>query len=339
MFNLFLYFTTFAAAFAITLILMPLLRKFLFRWLKDTPTARKNHQGIIPLTGGFAIIAGFTLSLLLIRLLTNFPSGTLHNLRGIFIGGCLVFGIGLWDDMTKPEGLNPYVKLLFQIAGAFALIHYDIMVHFLPAPYNYIITVLWVVGLTNAFNLIDIMDGLAVSQACLASFALWIIALPSEFYYVNFAASALLGACLAFWPFNHSEKYKTFLGDSGSTMLGFLLSAAALGTNYSASNDMGVFVPLLILAVPIFDTAFVSVIRLAKGISPLRATPDHYPLRMLRAGFKKTTILLLSIIVAAVYDLLAFFITKTTSGISLAIYLVIFAAMLGLAVLLKVKTD
>jgi len=208
----------------------------------------------------------------------------------------------------------------------------------LPEPTNYVITLFWVVGLTNAFNLIDIMDGLAVSQAALAALAFGAIALPSEFIYVNFAAFALCGAALAFWPYNHSKKHKTFLGDSGSNLLGFLLAAIAMGTNYSTINSMAVFAPLLILAIPVFDTSFVSAIRISKGISPLKATPDHYPLRLAGMGFKKHSILLLSIIVAIVYDLLAFFITKTTSEISLTVYITVLAAMLGLAVWLKIKT-
>ena len=338
MLNLFLYFLAFAFAFLLTFTAMPLLRGTLGGKLKDTPTTLKNHTGIIPLTGGAAIAFGFALSLILIRFLTDFPTGTLRNLRGLFIGGALVFIGGIFDDLKKPAGISPYTKLLFQAAAALILIHYGVCVQFLPPPFNHIITVLWVVGLTNAFNLIDIMDGLAVSQAALAALAFGLIALPSEFIYVNFAAFALLGACLAFWPYNHSNTKKTFLGDSGSNLLGFLLAAVALGTNYSSVNSMAVFVPLLILAVPLFDTAFVSVIRIAKGISPLKGTPDHYPLRLMRMGFKKPLILLLSIIAALLYDALAFFITKTTGGISLAIYLTVLSALLGLALWLKLKT-
>lgn len=337
MLNLFLYFLAFAFAFLLTFTAMPLLRAMLGGKLKDTPTNLKNHTGIIPLTGGAAIAFGFALSLILIRFLTDFPTGTLRNLRGLFIGGALVFLGGIFDDLKKPSGISPYTKLLFQAAAALILIHYGVCVQFLNPPFNHIITVLWVVGLTNAFNLIDIMDGLAVSQAALAALAFGLIALPSEFIYVNFAAFALLGACLAFWPYNHSNDKKTFLGDSGSNLLGFLLAAVALGTNYSSVNSMAVFVPLLILAVPLFDTAFVSVIRIAKGISPLKGTPDHYPLRLMRMGFKKPLILLLSIIAALLYDSLAFFITKTTGGVSLAVYLVTLSAMLGLAVWLKLK--
>jgi len=187
-------------------------------------------------------------------------------------------------------------------------------------------------------NLLDIMDGLAVSQAALACAAFAAISLPSEFIYVNFAACALLGACIGFWPYNHSKKLKTFLGDSGSNLLGFLLAAMAMGAQYSQINPLAVFAPLLILALPIFDTLFVSAIRLSKGISPLKGTPDHFPLRLLQFGLSKTQILLLFILTAFIYNVLAYIVTKTSVGWAAAIYIVVFLDLLFFAAFLKWKT-
>jgi len=336
--DLLLYFFTFAAALAISAAALPMLRRYLAPWLGDKPTALKNHEGVIPAVGGCAVALGFFASLALIRLATAFPTGTLHNLRGIFFGGAIVFTLGLIDDIKKPAGLSPYIKLLFQASAAVILIHYGIYIQFLPAPWGYILTVLWVAGITNAFNLIDIMDGLAVSQAALACAAFWVISLPSEFIYVNFAACALLGACLGFWPYNHSKKLKIFLGDSGSNLLGFLLAALALGAQYSQINPLAVFAPLLILALPIFDTLFVSVIRVSKGISPLKGTPDHFPLRLLQLGLGRTQILLLSILAAVIYNALAYITTIAGAGLSLAIYILVFLDLIFFAAFLKWKT-
>ncbi|MDR0953115.1 MAG: undecaprenyl/decaprenyl-phosphate alpha-N-acetylglucosaminyl 1-phosphate transferase [Elusimicrobiota bacterium] len=333
------YFFAFIIAFAATAISMGPLRAALSKYLKDTPSGLKNHQGIIPIVGGCAVALGFYASLIIIRLATTFPSGTLRNLRGIFYGGFIIFTLGLIDDLRKPKGLTPYIKLFFQAIAAIILIHYDIYIQFLPNPWGYILTVLWVIGVTNAFNLIDIMDGLAISQAALAALAFGLIAMPSEFIYVNFAALALAGAAFGFWPYNHSKKYKTFLGDSGSLLLGFLLSALALGTNYTTINPLGVFCAILILALPLFDTAFVSIARLSKGISPLTGTADHFPLRLVRLGLKKKTILLLSILVAVVWDALAFWITKTTTITALIIYTFTLLTLILFAVFLKYKTE
>ena len=283
--NLFLYFFTFIFAFGVSYFTISPFKKIAQKYLLDKPTKLKNHTGNIPLCGGAIIISGFLGSLIILRLLTNFPSGTLHNLRGLFLGALIVFTLGLIDDFKKPKGLPPYIKLLFQTLAAAFLIHYDIKVNFLNTPWDYILTIAWVVGLTNAFNLLDIMDGLAISQGVIASLAFLLINLPFESVYVNFAAVSLLGASFAFWPQNHANK-KIFLGDSGSMLLGFLLSALALGTRFSALNPAGVLAPLLILALPIFDTIFVSIIRITKGINPLKGTPDHYPLRLKKLGLK-----------------------------------------------------
>ncbi len=333
-----LYFLTFTCAAIAAFIFTPALRLTAGPYLGDAPTGLKKHKGTIPCVGGSAIALAFFGSLIMVRFLTDFPTGTLNHLRGIFWGGLIIFAVGLIDDLRKPSGIGPYTKLLFQATAALLLIKYGIFIQFLPAPFNYILTILWVAGVTNAFNLIDIGDGLAASQAFLASLAFLIIALPSERIYVNFAAAALLGAVSGFWPYNHLHKLKCFLGDSGSTLLGFITAALALGADYSAINPMAVFAPLLILAVPLFDTTFVSVIRMSKGISPLRGTPDHFPIRLGLLGLKKHTILLLSILVTLVLDVLAFFVTKTTTTTALIIYCAVLTVLLCFAAFLKIKT-
>lgn len=324
-------------AFALSYFSIPYFKKFAQKHLVDKPTKLKNHIGNIPLCGGAIIAFGFFGSLIILRLLTNFPNGTLRNLRGLFFGGFIIFTLGLIDDLKKPRGLNPYIKLLFQTVAACILIHYDIKINFLNAPWDYLISVFWIVGLTNAFNLLDIMDGLAISQAVIASLAFLLINLPFEFIYVNFAAVALLASSLAFWPQNHANK-KVFLGDSGSMLLGFLLSALALGTRFSVVNPAGVFAPLLILALPIFDTIFVSIIRLMKGINPLKGTPDHYPLRLKKMGLKTRSILLSSIIISVFLNILAFCITQVNLiRTALFIYLFVLISFISFGIFLKVK--
>ncbi|MBR4508990.1 MAG: undecaprenyl/decaprenyl-phosphate alpha-N-acetylglucosaminyl 1-phosphate transferase [Elusimicrobiaceae bacterium] len=335
--NLFLYFFTFIFAFGVSYFSISPLKKLAQKYLVDKPTKLKNHKGNIPLCGGAIIATGFLGSLIILRLLTSFPSGTLHNLRGLFLGGIIIFILGLIDDFKKPKGLNPYIKLLFQTLAAYQLIHYDIKINFLNTPWDYIFTILWVVGLTNAFNLLDIMDGLAISQALIASLAFLLINLPFEYIYVNFAAVSLLGAGLAFWPQNHANK-KIFLGDSGSMLLGFLLSALALGTRFSSLNQAGVFVPLLILALPIFDTIFVSIIRITKGINPLKGSADHFPLRLKKLGFKNKNIILFSISVSLILNILAYLITRTASvNMAICVYLVTLITFIGFGVFLKIK--
>lgn len=275
-----LYFIAFVCAAVVTTLSLPLLTRTLGKFLTDVPGGLKTHAKAVPMLGGCAIFAGTVLSLVLIRLITNFPTGTLHSLRGILGAGALIFALGLLDDLRKPKGLPIYLRLLVQAAACATLIAYDVYVQVFAAAWlNYALTFLWLLALTNAFNLLDIADGLCVSQAVICAAGLLLIALPGELWYVNFSAVALLGACVAFWPHNHAQQ-KIFLGDSGSTFLGFFIAAVAMGTQYSQTNPYGYAAPLFMAAVPLLDTAYVSLVRLSKGQNPLKGSPDHLALRL-----------------------------------------------------------
>lgn len=286
-----LYLLTWGSSCGVTAVVLYLANRFLSPFLLDTPYGLKKHQKPVPVIGGIGIFIGTLFSLTLIRLLTNFPTGTLHSLRGIFVGGTLIFVLGLLDDLRKPKGVSIPVKLAVQALAAGSLIYYGGGILVFHEPFlNWLFSFLWLVGLTNAFNLLDIMDGLCVSQAVICTLGLIFIALPSEFLYVNFAALALLGSCLCFWPHNHA-KNKFFLGDSGSTFLGFMLAALSMGTAYSAHVSSGFLAPLLILAVPLYDTGFVSLARILQGKNPLKGSADHLALRLQRAGHTPLRIL------------------------------------------------
>ena len=328
----------FVLSFVFTLIATPVLCKTLGKYLKDTPTALKNHKGTVPLIGGLAVLSGFLGSLSIIRFTTNFPTGTLHNLRGIFLGTVIIFILGLIDDIRKPKGLSALTRLVVQSIAALCLICFNVKVQFVPEPWGSVLTVLWVCGLTNAFNLLDIQDGLAASQALIAGFAFLLISLPSENIYVNFLAVAIIGSTLAFLPYNFGIKnIKSFLGDSGSTTLGFLLSALALGVDYSSQNPLAVFAPLLILAVPIFDTIYVSVVRLLKGMSPLHGSPDHFALRLHRRGLSKKQVLTAIICGGIILDICAFVVTKSNFLTTILIYFAVLIFAITFAIFLKEK--
>lgn len=335
-----LYLTAALAAGIITAASLPCLRHFAKRFFLDKPGGLKTHSGAVPVLGGMGIFVGTLASLTLIRFTTAFPSGTLHNLRGIFIGGTLIFLLGLADDLKKPKGISIPVKLLVQAIAAGALIYYGVAIHVFTSPWvSWPLTFLWIVGLTNAFNLLDIMDGLCVSQALVCTLGLAVIALPSEYIYVNFAALALLGACLAFWPFNHAKR-KIFLGDSGSTFLGFMIAALSIGTGYSERTNWGFLAPLFILAVPLFDTAFVVLARLLKGKNPLKGSNDHIALRLKKLNWPLGAILLLFAGAGLFFNILAYTLTHCCGQIALALF-VFSAVALGAATLwlLHLKTE
>ena len=313
-----LYFIAFVCAAAVTMAALPLWQRTLGRFLTDRPGGLKTHTSAVPMVGGCAIFAGTISSLVLIRFITDFPTGTLHSLRGILSAGTLIFALGLADDLRKPKGLPIWMRLLVQGVACALLIYYNVYVQIFEVAWlNYALTFLWLAGLTNAFNLLDISDGLCASQAAICAGGLLLIALPGELWYVNFAAVALLGSILAFWPHNHRER-KIFLGDSGSTFLGFMIAAISMAAQYSRQNPYGYAAALFIVAVPLLDTAFVSLARILQGKNPLKGSPDHLALRLKKEkNFSTTSVLAAFAAGGILCNLFAFSLTQLPPGVVL----------------------
>ncbi len=341
--NSILYLITFFTAYILSLILTPCFRYIAIHFnIYDKPlTPIKTHKVSTPYLGGLAIWSGWVISLVIIRFITTFPTGTLKNLRSVIIGSFLLLILGLCDDIKK-GGLGFKFKFLIQIvACAIVVIGFDIRINFIE---NYILSVIismfWIIGLSNAFNLIDIMDGLSCGTAAIASFFFFIIALPSEMIYVNFCAVALFAACLGFIPFNLSKSKKIFMGDTGSLSIGFILATVAMGTSYTKINPVGVFAPLLILAIPIYETTFVSIMRMLKGKNPFLGSKDHFPLRLEKMGYSRKQILIFVYILCFILGIFSYTIVNINDKISYLIFsfviilLVIFSIRLS-----KVKVD
>ena len=259
----------------------------------DRPnTALKTQRQPVAYLGGLAVALAFVLTLFSLKPLClpsteaagNWPAG-LQVFRGILaitLGGLLALGLGLLDDR---KALSPKAKLLGQIAGAVVLVLCGLRVRFIhPDWVSYLVTVLWVVTVTNAVNFTDIMDGLAASVGLVASVAFMAFALNGGRFNDALAAAALAGACAGFLPYNF-QPARIYLGDAGSHFLGFTLAAISLNLNYSHQNDLAVFSPLAILALPLFDLLLMIVIRTRKGIPPWKGSPDHVPLRLKSLGW------------------------------------------------------
>jgi UDP-GlcNAc:undecaprenyl-phosphate GlcNAc-1-phosphate transferase len=314
---------SFFCAGAVSFCMTPLVRLLSLRLgVLDAPTAAlKSHKEPTPVFGGVAIYLGFMATMLLLRMTTSFPTGTLYNLRSLVLGGSLVFALGLVDDLKRPEGVDYKPKFFVQILAAMLLILFGLRMRFLqPAYVAAAVTMVWVVGVTNAFNIVDIMDGLSASQAAVAALAFLMISLPSEELYVNFASAALAGAALGFLPWNLSKKRKVFMGDCGSLLIGFLLAGISLGARYSDVNSAGVFAPLLILFVPAFDTLFVSLLRLNQGKSPFLGSKDHFALRLEKMGFSRGKVVLMAAAAAAFMGFCAFLVTQLPLRGAIALY-------------------
>lgn len=222
----------------------------------DHPGKRKIHKKAIPLLGGFVIYCGFILGLLAQReiMAALFP---------IIIGATVMVIIGLIDDI---RGLSAQFRFAAELLVAVVLVKFGICVSFLPSGFwgnllEMAVTALWVVGVTNACNYLDGLDGLAAGSAIINLFCFSVILYHTHQPELAIMAITLTASCLGFLPYNF-QKAKIFLGDAGSTFLGFILACIAVRGNWAEDNVVKLSIPILILGVPIFDMIFTTILRI-----------------------------------------------------------------------------
>ena len=279
----------------VTLVAMPWVRKAaIAAGIIDMPSARKVHATPIPLMGGVAIVLGSVLAVLFL-----YNGQPPRAAVGALAAGCIVAFIGLLDDR---KALSARIRLGVQLLAVGVLIFAGVRVNlpFLPDAADFALTAFWIVGLTNAINLMDNMDGLAAGTAGIASFYLTLLAVINEQYLVSGLSAALFGACLGFLYFNFPPA-SIFMGDSGAYFLGFWLSVLALQLRFPVERSIATWmVPIIILGLPIFDTTLVTVSRMRRGIHPFTAGKDHVSHRLTRLGFDKRSAVLVCYLVACI---------------------------------------
>jgi UDP-GlcNAc:undecaprenyl-phosphate GlcNAc-1-phosphate transferase len=222
---------------------------------------------------------------------------------GMLAGATMVFGLGLWDDVRP---LGPGSKLVFQSLAAMVPISLGVHIKFIENPWGAIpLSLLWLVGVTNAFNLLDIMDGLCAGVALVAASWFWLISGINGRFNDALTSAALAGSVLGFLWYNRPPA-RVFMGDAGSLFIGFLMASLAIGQGYSMKTEIGVIAPVLILGFPVFETLFVMTVRWQQGKHPLRGSPDHIPLRLLKMGFTRGAVLLMVGLVCAGLGAVAF---------------------------------
>jgi len=245
-------------------------------WL-DQPNHRKVHANPIPLLGGIAMYMAFLISVLVTDSRTVLAEGTT-----VLIGATLLLVVGVIDDQ---RGLSPRTKLLAQASAAILLVIGGGGVGFFPFGWmNLAATILWVAAICNAMNLLDNMDGLSAGVAAIACAFFTLLALLQGQIWVSTVAAVLLGATLGFLRFNWNPA-TIFMGDAGSLLLGFLLAVLALKLRFPDVDPRRTWpIPLLVLAVPIFDTTVVTISRLGRGVPITSGGRDHVSHRLVRLG-------------------------------------------------------
>jgi UDP-GlcNAc:undecaprenyl-phosphate GlcNAc-1-phosphate transferase len=290
------------AAFPATLLAVwALLHSRLSTGLERTPAQSRWRVAPTPLVGGIAIYVGLSCGLWLAVALG--PLEANRQLVGIFVGASLLFAAGLADDL---HSMPPVVKLAAQLAGAGIVLATGTNVQIVHNPWLAIpIGLFWLVAMTNAFNLLDNMDGLAGSLAVIsAGFFASSAAIQGDSRLVLVTSLALALAVTGFLPFNlrPGRGALTWMGDSGSQLIGFTLAALGLASSYTvASSTVATLVlPVLVLAVPILDTTLVTIVRLLDGRPVSQGGSDHSSHRLVSLGVSETgAVVLLASVSAA----------------------------------------
>jgi len=289
----------FIIPFGISLVFAPMVRLFALRnGFVAYPRADRWHKRPTALLGGVSIYIGFIITVLLLLKIEH------KNVIGLLFGATFLFLIGLADDRFH---FTPYVKLLTQIIAGCLAIFFGITIN-LP---NYSIlsipiTLLWIIGVTNSFNLLDNIDGLAGGIAVISSLMLFF---SSQLFFSNslgIYSLILAGAVLGFLPFNFNPA-KIFMGDSGSMFLGYSLAIISIvETNRHIANLATImFIPVMILSVPIFDTIFVTILRLTRGKKVFEGGKDHTSHRLVSLGLSQRKTVLLLYFISIVFGLIA----------------------------------
>ena len=301
----------------------------------DIPNERKIHKKPMPRMGGIAIFGAFLLGYMLF-------ARTTYQMLSILIGGFIIVFIGMVDDISP---IRARTKLLFQIVAAAVVVFYgqivlnhtDILglnINF-PVPYNYIISIFFIVAITNAINLIDGLDGLASGVSAIYFLTITIIA-----FLVDMTAGLdtimsiiMLGSTLGFLVYNFYPA-KIFMGDSGSLFLGFTISIIAL-LGFKATTLTSLIIPILILAIPIFDTLLAIFRRLLKGEKISTPDKEHIHFQLLKMKFSIPATVLIIYGINILFASVSIFFVLGDKKLAMGIYVVLMLLLLFLVV----KTD
>ena len=282
----------------------------------DVPKdSRRMHDHPIPRMGGLAIFIGFLLSAVVFCA----DLRTDRSLQSILLGAIVIVILGVFDDR---HALSAKLKLVVQLIAAAIVVFYgDLRIDRLTNPFGsslfsyldlgvfaYPITILWIVAITNAVNFIDGLDGLACGVSCISSINMLVIALLVSDAKVAILMAALTGACLGFVPYNFNPA-KIFMGDTGSTFLGFMLATISIQGLFKAYAAISFIVPFLLLGLPIFDICFAVIRRIASGRNPMEADRGHFHHRLIDMGFSQKQSVAIAYVLTGILGLAAVLLT------------------------------
>jgi UDP-GlcNAc:undecaprenyl-phosphate GlcNAc-1-phosphate transferase len=325
---MFLLILTFSLAFLLSLYGVPVARRAALKYgIVDSPDGRLKHQREpVPYLGGLAIYLAFLVSL-------AFTFEFRQDVLGILLAGTLVLLLGMIDDFGV---LSPRVKLIGQFLAVFVLIKSGIRVEIaaLPDWLCLALTVLWMMSVINAFNLLDIMDGLAAGVGLICAAYLLVVALLTGDHAIAFMLTALAGGLLGFLRYNFHPA-KIYMGDAGALFLGLMLGALAMIGQYPARHPLSVLSPAFILGVPLFDMLFVIYIRMLRGLPIFLGSPDHMALRLRHWGLTVPQVVVLSYLATALMGGIGLAVMAIDARAALLLLVLTLFSLLAATLLLK----
>ena len=300
----------------------------------DHPGPAKAHVKAVPYLGGTAIVVSFAGVILVAALLRPPPSG-LPQLAGFLGLGVFLALVGLTDDVRG--GLSPWLRLAFEVGAGVAVWAMGYAAHLagVPRALDAVITVLWVTGVTNAFNLLDNMDGLSAGVSVIASLSIFGIAWLQHRYLVAALAIALAG-CAAGFLRSNIHPARIYMGDAGSLFLGFTISVLLLTLRANAPTRVPIAVILAVPGVVLFDTTLVMVCRVAHRRNPFNGGQDHTSHRLVYLGLSVREAVALTYLVGASLGAIATAMTRAPSARLLGVALLLGAAGLAAVPLYRV---
>ncbi len=325
------------AAFIISYVSTPAVKAFAQKvGAIDVPKdARRVHKTPIPRLGGLAIFLGFLLSVILFCEIDT-------QLRGILIGAVIVVAMGAVDDIVTLKALP---KLIIQIIVAVIAVMHGVSIEVIMNPnifsdVEYIslgifsapITVIWIVAVTNAVNLIDGLDGLAVGVSTIASVTMLVVALVVAEPSTALILACLSGACVGFMPYNLNPA-KIFMGDTGALLLGYVLSTVSVIGMFKFYAVVSFFVPFIALALPIVDTSFAFIRRILKGQNPMTPDRGHLHHRLIDMGMSQKQAVSVLYTVSIILGVSAVVLASTND---IKIFFFIFAFIIAAGVSLRI---
>lgn len=314
-------------AFFIVILGTPLVKRLAIKInALDRPDSRKVHNGIMPRLGGLAIFFGFFAVVILTQDLTR-------EIIGLLLGGAVIVLVGVLDDT---RGLPPRIKLLGQILASCVVLSMGVRVEFVTNPFQGIaylgslgtnltialaymsipLTIIWITGITNAINLIDGLDGLAGGVSAIAAITLGLVTLFEGYPQVAILAFILAASTLGFLKYNFYPA-SIFMGDTGAMFLGFNLSSIAIIGLTKSATVISLFLPVLILGIPIMDTLFAICRRYISGKPIFAADKDHLHHRLLELGLshKKTVLAIYGVSILLGLSALITAVVTTAQGV------------------------